>query len=76
LTADAALMEAILTGGDDYEIIATVAPNQLHALVLAASAVGVPVTEIGRMRAGEGEATFVGADGNPMTFAQPSFSHF
>jgi thiamine-monophosphate kinase len=76
LAAEPALMEAILTGGDDYEIIATVPPEQLQALKTAAAGTGVAVSEIGRMRAGEGEATFLDADDNPLAFAQPSFSHF
>jgi thiamine-monophosphate kinase len=69
-------MEAILTGGDDYEIIATGPPEQLQALKTAAAGTGVAVSEVGRMRAGEGEATFLDADDNPLAFAQPSFSHF
>jgi thiamine-monophosphate kinase len=76
LAADPSLIEAILTGGDDYEIIATVAPDTLPSLTTAAARAGVAVTEIGRMRAGEGGATFFDSDHRPMAFARPSFSHF
>jgi thiamine-monophosphate kinase len=76
LTSDPDLMETVLTGGDDYEIIATVTSDKLRPLTAAAQAVGVTVTEIGRVTAGDGDARFVGAQGNPLAFARPSFSHF
>jgi thiamine-monophosphate kinase len=74
VAAEPALMETVLTGGDDYEIILTLAPKQLSAFRAAADAAGVPVTEIGRVKAGEG-ARFV-QDGKALTFARPSYSHF
>jgi len=74
LAVEPALIEAALTGGDDYEILATVAPGELAAFQAAARAVGVALTEIGRVEAGEG-ARFV-RDGKALTFAQPSYSHF
>ena len=37
---------------------------------------GVPVTEIGRITAGEEPPRFVARDGKPMQFKQTSFSHF
>jgi thiamine-monophosphate kinase len=76
LAADPGLMETVLTGGDDYEIIATVRPDKLHALIAAAEAAGVPIMEIGRVTAGDGEARFVSPEGDPLAFARPSFSHF
>jgi thiamine-monophosphate kinase len=76
LTGDPGVMETILTGGDDYEIIATVTPAKQRALTTAAQAVGVPITEIGEVTAGDGDARFIGAQGNPLAFARPSFSHF
>lgn len=76
LTTDPDLIETVLTGGDDYEIVATVAPIKLRPLMAAAQAVGVPVTEIGQITAGDGDARFVSAQGNPLAFARPSFSHF
>jgi thiamine-monophosphate kinase len=74
LTADPALIETILAGGDDYEILLTLAPDQLPAFCAAADAAGVPVTEIGYVVAGEG-ARFL-QDGKELTFAHPSYSHF
>lgn len=74
LAADPALIETALTGGDDYEILLTVSPDQLASFRQAAERAGVPVTEIGRVTAGEG-AHFV-RDGQSLTFARSSYSHF
>ena len=68
------LLDTVLTGGDDYEIVLTVAPAKLLAFHAAAKAARVPVTEIGRMRAGDG-AQFM-REGKPLVFARPAFSHF
>jgi thiamine-monophosphate kinase len=75
LKADTGLIEPILTGGDDFEIVATVPPAALDVLQLAARVVGVPVTPIGRVAAGQG-ARFLSADGRPLRFKRGSFSHF
>jgi thiamine-monophosphate kinase len=74
LAADPTLIETILTGGDDYEILLTLAPEKLSAFYQSADEAGVPVTEIGRVTAGEG-ACFV-HDGKVLTFAKPAYSHF
>ena len=75
LAADGKLIQAMLTGGDDYEIVATVAPDRLTALRARARAAGIAFTEIGEVKRGQG-ARFIGRDGNAMTFRRPSFSHF
>jgi thiamine-monophosphate kinase len=72
--AEAPLIETMLTGGDDYEIMLTLAPQELPALRAAAKAAGVPVTEIGRVEAGEG-ARFM-HNGKALAFARASYSHF
>jgi thiamine-monophosphate kinase len=74
LAAEPALIETILTGGDDYEIVLTLAPDKLAALRAAAQAAGIAVTEIGRVMAGQGTRFL--RDGNALSFAQPSYSHF
>jgi thiamine-monophosphate kinase len=76
LDRDAAVIEPILTGGDDYEILATVPPTQLGGFRSAATSSGVDLTEIGTVTEGSGEPRFVGRDGQPLKFARPSFSHF
>jgi thiamine-monophosphate kinase len=74
LAADPTLLETVLTGGDDYEIVLTLSPQKLGAFHAAAHAAGVATAEIGQVTAGEG-ASFV-RDGSPLSLARPSYSHF
>jgi thiamine-monophosphate kinase len=74
IAADPALLETALTGGDDYEIVLTLAPEKLAAFRAAAEKVGVGVTEIGRVTAGQG-ARFL-RDGKVLSFKRASYSHF
>jgi thiamine-monophosphate kinase len=74
LVADPTLIETILTGGDDYEILLTLPPERFDAFGAVAQEAKVKVSEIGRIAAGEG-ARFI-RDGKPLTFAKPSYSHF
>jgi thiamine-monophosphate kinase len=74
LAADPALIEAVLTGGDDYEIVLTLAPEKLASFRAAARAAGVAVTEIGQVTVGQGSRFVEG--GKTLTFAQASYSHF
>jgi thiamine-monophosphate kinase len=76
LAAEPALIETILTGGDDYEVLAAAPGRDAERLRQAAKLAGVAITEIGRVSAGSGRARFVGGDGRPLEFARPSFSHF
>ena len=74
VAAEPALIETVLTGGDDYEIVAAIAPQRLSAFRAAAQVAGVAVSEIGRIEAGEG-ARFR-HEGKALAFARPSYSHF
>jgi thiamine-monophosphate kinase len=75
LAAEPAMLETALTGGDDYEIVCTVAPAKAANFRVAAQAAKVAVTEIGVITAGAG-ARFFAADGKPLAFKRASFSHF
>jgi thiamine-monophosphate kinase len=75
LTADPAALETILTGGDDFEVVATVPQAKLASFKAAARRAGVPVTEIGRVTAEKG-LRLRAADGRLLRFARNSFSHF
>jgi thiamine-monophosphate kinase len=75
LAADSALITPVLTGGDDYEILATVGEAELAALRAAAQAAGVAVTPIGRIVAGEG-VRVLDVNNTIMAFEQGSYSHF
>jgi thiamine-monophosphate kinase len=75
LSVDRKLIETVLTGGDDYEIVATVAPSKLRALLAAARKAGVALTDIGAINRGSG-AAFRERDGKVLRFKRASFSHF
>ncbi len=74
LAADPTLIEKVLTGGDDYEIVLTLPPERLASLRAAAARAAVAVSEIGRIVSGDA-ARFV-HDGKELKFDRPSFSHF
>jgi thiamine-monophosphate kinase len=76
LTSDPSLIETALTGGDDYEVIATVPAAAVEALRAQAQAAGVALTEIGMIRADRPRANFLDPAGKPLLFKRPSFSHF
>jgi thiamine-monophosphate kinase len=74
LSADTKLIDRILTGGDDYEIVLTVPVAQFGALLIAAENAGVPLAKIGQVTSGQG-VRFL-REGKVLSFAQPSYSHF
>ncbi len=64
-----------LTGGDDYELLMAVPPDRSEALRIASAAAGIPVTRIGRFRAGEAAVTVVGDDGQPLDLGGAGWDH-
>ena len=76
IAADPGLFEVAATGGDDYELLASAAPDSAPAFEAAAAAAGVPLTFVGEAEQGRGPPRFIGADGNPVAFARGSYSHF
>jgi thiamine-monophosphate kinase len=75
IKADPALIETVLTGGDDYEVALTLPESRRELFFAAAEAAGVPVTTIGRIERGEGTEV-AGADGRVIALRRPSYSHF
>jgi thiamine-monophosphate kinase len=75
LAAEPKAIETVLTGGDDFEVVATIPSAALDVFLTAARAVRVPVTAIGRVTAGKA-VRLLGPDGRPLRFARASFSHF
>lgn len=72
-----ALRDVALTGGDDYEILCTVAPQNAAQFEKTAHAAGVVVTRIGEVAAGPSDLPqFIESDGTAKTFARGSYSHF
>jgi thiamine-monophosphate kinase len=76
LAADPAVLETIVTGGDDYEILATAASTNVGSLCKEASARGVVVSVIGRLAAGDGEVQVIDPTGKPIALRRRAFSHF
>ena len=70
------LAAAILSGGDDYEVLASVAPGQAKAFETLAASAGVPVAPIGKVRAGGEDPAIRGFDGKPLRLARRSYQHF
>ena len=76
VAADPALLATVLTGGDDYEILATVPAANAATYAEAAREAGVPVTIIGRIVEGRGPPTVLDASGAVLPLGRRSFDHF
>ncbi len=71
---DGALLERVLTGGDDYQCLFAAAPEADAAIRAAARGVGVTVTPVGHVTAGH-DVCVIGADGTPMTMGSHGWRH-
>jgi thiamine-monophosphate kinase len=69
-------LEAVLTGGEDYEVLAVVAPERAADFERAADAAGRPVTRIGLILDVSAGVSVIGADGRALTFAATGWDHF
>lgn len=81
LDSEPALIDTIVGGGDDYEILAAVAPEAAEAFESAARAAGVAVTRIGEVVTADGEGTpervrFRDGDGRLLPLGSSGFHHF
>jgi thiamine-monophosphate kinase len=76
ISADPALFEIAATGGDDYEILAAVPPENASAFEAAAGAAAVGVAMVGMAIEGAAPPRFLGRDGQEVSFARGAFSHF
>jgi thiamine-monophosphate kinase len=76
LAEEPTLIETILTGGDDYEILATMPAADIAAFRQTTSTLGVLVSEIGKVVEGAGDARFLDRRSRPVAFAHTSYSHF
>ena len=68
-------IDAVVAAGDDYEILATIAPASCAAFEASAKAAGVAVTRIGEITATPG-VRVLGVDGVPLSPARPGWDHF
>jgi thiamine-monophosphate kinase len=69
-------IEAIVSGGDDYEILCAIPENQWEAFVQAAGLAGVAVTSIGTVIAGAAVPRFLDGQGGEIALPRLSYSHF
>ncbi len=70
-----AALEAVLAGGDDYELAFTAPPAAREAVLQAARQTHTPVTRIGRIEAEPG-LRVLDAQGRPLPLQATSFDHF
>lgn len=69
-------IEAVVSGGDDYEILCIVPENRWEPFAAVAQDAGVQVTSIGRIEAGTAAPRFLDAAGQPVVLKRLSYSHF
>jgi len=69
------LRERIVAGGDDYELLVTVAADTVPTALSLARQEGVALTAIGRLSAGSG-VRIRDAQGNDITIGRTGFRHF
>jgi thiamine-monophosphate kinase len=67
--------DCVLSGGDDYELLFTVARDRRKEVESLSRELKVPLTRIGSIRSGEPRLVIVDAGGNPMSF-RGGFDHF
>lgn len=76
LDAEPEHLEAVLTGGDDYELLMTVPEDRTAAFEQEFSASGVEITRIGYISAADDGVKVLSGDGTAMRLEHPSYSHF
>ena len=69
-------MEALIAGGDDYEVLCTVADDRVEAFAQAAQRAGVALSSIGMVVAGSAAPKFLDGQGSEIVLKRRSYSHF
>ena len=69
-------IEAIVSGGDDYEILCAIPENRFEAFAEAAGVAGVAVTSIGTVIADTSAPRFLDGEGREIALKRVSYSHF
>ncbi|MCA6120699.1 thiamine-phosphate kinase [Bradyrhizobium sp. WSM 1704] len=69
-------IEALVAGGDDYEILCTVPAARADAFAEAAQGAGVVVTAIGQIVTGGALPRFLDGQGGELALKRLSYSHF
>ena len=69
------LLNRLLTGGDDYELVFTAPPARARALKALSRRAGVPITRIGVMTQGS-RVRVVARDGRRIPLKRAGYTHF
>jgi thiamine-monophosphate kinase len=69
-------IEAIVSGGDDYEILCAIPEDGFEVFAQAAGHAGVSVTSIGTFITGSSVPRFLDAQGREIALPRLSYSHF
>ena len=69
-------IDAIVSGGDDYEVLCTIPEDSFEAFVQAAGQAGVAVSSIGVIVAGSSVPSFLDGEGREIALPRLSYSHF
>jgi thiamine-monophosphate kinase len=69
-------LEALIAGGDDYEIVCTIAEDRVEAFTRAALGAGIAVSSIGTVVAGTTALKFIDQQGREVALERLSYSHF
>lgn len=73
---DESRFETIVSGGDDYEILCTIAEDHFGDFARAAHSTGVSVTSIGTIVAGNTAPKWLDAESKEIALPRLSYSHF
>ena len=66
---------AIVAGGDDYELCFTAHPNSRDSIQELTDVLGVPITRIGQIKRGKG-VSLLGSEGKPVKVDGRGYDHF
>jgi thiamine-monophosphate kinase len=75
LGADESLIEIILAGGDDYELLLTLHPDSWPRFDAECRATGIPAALIGETRAGDAGQVIVTKSGRELSLNKSAYSH-
>ena len=76
LVRGAVSLDAIVSGGDDYEILCAIPENRFEVFAKEAGEAGVAVSSIGTIIAGSSGPKFLDAQGSEIALERLSYSHF
>ena len=66
---------AVVAGGDDYELCFTAHPNSRDSIEDLTDVLGIPLSRIGQIRRGKG-VSLLGGDGKPVKVDGRGYDHF